>query len=78
MPYKNPICIGQFNEALFIPWQLDTFTASSPVPPFEEVDHGSEHEEPATEAREEHGESTPPPKILVLPLWERLLVGPLD
>ena len=58
------------------PCKFDTFAESSTVPPFEEVDHGSEHEDPATEALEEHGESIPPPTILVLPLWERLLVGP--
>ena len=56
---------------------METFTASSPVPPLEDVDHGSEQEEPATDAREEHGESIPPPRILVLPLCERLFVGPI-
>ena len=50
--------------------------ASSTIPPFEEVDQGSEHEEPATDAREEHGESNPPPKTLVFPLCERRFVGP--
>ena len=53
---------------LYLPCKFDTFEESSTVPPFEDVDHGSEHEDPATEALEEHGESIPPPKILVLPL----------
>ena len=63
---------------MHLPCKFDTFEESSTVPPFEDVDHGSEHEDPATEALEEHGESIPPPKILVLPLWERLFVGPMD
>ena len=50
--------------------------ASSTIPPFEEVDQGSEHEEPATDARDEQGESNPPPRTLVFPLCDRRFVGP--
>lgn len=48
---------------------------SDPVTEVEVVDHTSETLEPATEALEEHGESWPVPKMLVLPLTDRLLVG---
>ena len=48
---------------------------SDPVAEVEVVDHTSETLEPATEALEEHGESWPVPKMLVLPLTDRLLVG---
>lgn len=51
---------------------------TSPVAAVEVVDQAaSETLEPATEALDEQGESIqlPPPKTLVLPLTERLLVG---
>ena len=48
---------------------------SDPVAEVEVVDHTSETLEPATEALEEHGESWPVPKMLVLPLTDLLLVG---
>ena len=48
---------------------------SEPATEVEVVDHTSETLEPATEALEEHGESRPVPKMLVLPLTDLLLVG---
>ena len=41
----------------------------------EAVDQASDTDDPATDALEEQGESKPLPRMLVLPLTERLLVG---
>ena len=40
--------------------------------------HASETLDPATEAREEHGESKPLPRMLVLPLTDLFFVGAAD
>ena len=41
----------------------------------EAVDQASDTDDPATDALEEQGESKPLPRMLVLPLTERLLGG---
>ena len=52
-----------------------SISAISVVAAVEAVDHTSETQDPATEALDEQGESRPLPRMLVLPLTERLLVG---
>ena len=54
---------------------MASMSTVSPVAEVEVVDQTSETLEPATEAREEQGESWPVPKMLVLPLTDLRFVG---
>lgn len=53
----------------------ESISVTSVAAAVEAVDHTSDTQDPATEALEEHGESRPLPRMLVLPLTERLFVG---
>lgn len=60
-----------FRSTMFVPPQLSPSSSMSAPPPAPELaelrpDHGSEYADPATEAREEQGESTEVAPLVVL------------
>ena len=57
------------------PAEASTMSVISVIAAVEAVDQASDTDDPATDALEEQGESKPLPRMLVLPLTERLLVG---